>query len=111
MTTYPKSDGLNALLQEIELYAQLKAEHGGTDVTHVIDESVAMGMDNDCTAATARSIVGAVVGKDGVPAHWYKNFNDTLHSYRIDQARFSIRDILRRFETQARRIYDQTESL
>jgi len=36
---------------------------GGTDVTKVISETVAMGLDNDCTAAMAGSIVGAIVGK------------------------------------------------
>jgi len=40
---------------------------GGNDVTKVISETVAMGDDNDCTAATAGSIVGAIVGKSGVP--------------------------------------------
>ena len=83
---------------------------GGTDVTRVLGETVAMGMDNDCTAATAGSIVGAVVGKDGVPAHWHENFNDTIHSYLINHARFSIRDLLERFERQAQQLYKQPES-
>jgi len=42
---------------------------GGTDFTRVIAETVAMGMDNDCTAATAGSIVGAIVKKQGIPEH------------------------------------------
>ncbi len=45
---------------------------GGRDFTRVIGETVAMGMDNDCTAATAGSLVGAVVGKQGIPEHWYR---------------------------------------
>ena len=41
---------------------------GGRDVTRVIGETVAMGLDNDCTAATAGSLVGAVQTFDGKPA-------------------------------------------
>ena len=78
---------------------------GGKDFTRVIGETVAMGMDNDCTAATAGSIVGAVVGKKGIPKHWYKNYNNTIHSYLIGKKRFSINGVLRRFETQAKKVY------
>ena len=74
---------------------------GGTDYTKVISETVAMGMDNDCTAATAGSIVGAIVGKAGIPEHWYKNFNDEVHSYLIGQKKFAISDLLKRFARQA----------
>lgn len=77
---------------------------GGTDFTKVISETVAMGMDNDCTAATAGSIAGAIVGKKGIPKHWYARFNNTVHSYLIGKKRFSITDILRRFRKQAERV-------
>ncbi len=78
---------------------------GGTDFTRVIGETVAMGLDNDCTAATAGSIVGAVVGKKGIPARWHKPFGDTIRSYLIGRKKFSIRDVCQRFEKQARRIH------
>lgn len=78
---------------------------GGTDFTRVIGETVAMGMDNDCTAATAGSIVGAVVGRKGIPSRWHRGFGDTIHSYLIGSRRFSIRNVLRRFERQARRVH------
>ena len=71
---------------------------GGRDVTKVISQVVAMGMDNDCTAATAGSIVGAVVGGKGVPPHWYKRYNDTVNSYLIGKPKFSISGLLSRFE-------------
>lgn len=74
---------------------------GGTDYTKVIGETVAMGMDNDCTAATAGSIVGAIVGKSGIPEHWYRNFNDKVISYLIGHESFSIADLLKRFARQA----------
>ena len=83
---------------------------GDTDFTKVIGETVAMGMDNDCTAATAGSIVGAVVCKKGIPEHWYRNFNNTIHSYLSGKKRFSISGTLRRFETQARRIHSQQQN-
>jgi len=74
---------------------------GGLDVTRVIAETVAMGQDNDCTAATAGSIVGAIVGKKGVPEHWYKPFGDVCHTYLIGIDQFSIFDLLARFAAQA----------
>lgn len=76
---------------------------GENDVTKVLSETVAMGMDNDCTAATAGSIVGAIVGMQGVPKHWYKNFNNKIHSYLIQQPLFKIDDVLNRFTIQARK--------
>jgi ADP-ribosylglycohydrolase len=80
---------------------------GKTDFTRVIGETVAMGMDNDCTAATAGSIVGAVIGKRGIPAKWTRGFEDTIHSYLIGRRRFSIRNVLNRFEKQARIVHRQ----
>jgi len=79
---------------------------GGNDVTKVLSETVAMGYDNDCTAATAGSIVGAIVGKKGVPDHWYKNFNNTVHSYLIGHETFYIDDLVKRFTALARKVYD-----
>lgn len=76
---------------------------GGTDVTRVISEAVAMGLDNDCTAATAGSIAGAIAGKKGIPENWYKNFNNTVHSYLIGNEEFKIDDLLKRFRNQAKR--------
>ena len=78
---------------------------GGTDFTRVISEVVAMGLDNDCTAATAGSLVGACVGLNGIPEHWYKPFNNTVHSYLIGQERFEIDDLVRRFSKQAQRVH------
>jgi hypothetical protein len=63
-----------------------------------------MGLDNDCTAATAGSIVGAVVGKKRIPPHWCRNFNNTVHSYLIGRPRFRINDLVARFGRQAERI-------
>ncbi|MBU3182996.1 ADP-ribosylglycohydrolase family protein [Clostridium psychrophilum] len=78
---------------------------GGNDVTKVLSEIVAMGMDNDCTAATAGSIVGAIVGIKGVPEHWYKNFNNTVLSYLIGKDEFKIDDLINRFMKQAVEVF------
>ncbi|HPQ48286.1 MAG TPA: ADP-ribosylglycohydrolase family protein, partial [Clostridia bacterium] len=67
------------------------------DVAGVISNLVAMGLDNDCTAATAGSIVGAIVGKDGVPKHWYAPFNDKVRTYMNGVPELSITDVLNRF--------------
>jgi ADP-ribosylglycohydrolase len=75
---------------------------GRTDFSRVIGETVAMGLDNDCTAATAGSIVGAVVGKKGIPEKWYRQFNNTIHAYLIRRKRFSISGVSKRFAKQAR---------
>ena len=77
---------------------------GGTEVTKVIGQTVAMGLDNDCTAATAGSIVGAVVGRKGVPKHWHRNFHNTVLSHLIGKPKFRISDLAARFTQQAERI-------
>ena len=77
----------------------------GTDFSRVIGEVVAMGQDNDCTAATAGSIVGAVVGRAGIPKHWYKRFNNTVYTYMIKRTKFRIDDVVKRFGRQAGRVF------
>jgi len=74
---------------------------GGTDVTRVISETVAMGLDNDCSAATAGSIVGAVVGRRNIPEYWYKRFNNKVHTYIKDNRIFYIDDVVLRYAKQA----------
>jgi ADP-ribosylglycohydrolase len=80
---------------------------GGNDFTRVIGETVAMGMDNDCTAATAGSIIGAILGKNLIPQHWVNKFNNTVHSYLIGKTNFKIDNLTRRFTKAAIRIYDE----
>jgi len=47
--------------------------------------------------------VGAAIGIDNIPAHWYKPFNDTILSYSKTVESYSIQDVLRRFEALARK--------
>ena len=41
-----------------------------------ITTAVMCGMDTDCTAGTAASIVGAAVGYEGLDKRWVEPFND-----------------------------------
>ncbi len=77
---------------------------GGDDYTKMIGETVAMGQDNDCTAATAGSIFGAVYGAGAIPEHWTRNFNNTMHSYLKGQRTFALDDMINRFAAQAERV-------
>ncbi len=75
---------------------------GGDDFTKVIGETVAMGLDNDCTAASAGSIFGAAYGKDAIPEHWTRNSNNRAHSFIIGVESFAIDDMIDRFTALAR---------
>ena len=77
---------------------------GGGDFSKAISETVAMGMDNDCTAATTGSIAGAIVGRGGIAAHWTKSFNNKIRSYFHGNPDFAIDDVLRRFTAAARKV-------
>ena len=78
---------------------------GGDDFTKVIGETVAMGLDNDCTAASAGSIFGAAYGADAIPERWTRNFNNKAHSFIIGQPEFAIDDMLNRFTALARQVH------
>ncbi len=78
---------------------------GGQDFTGVIGQTVAMGFDNDCNAATAGSIAGAILGRSAIPAHWYRCFNNTVHSYLNGYPSFALDDLVARFTAQAKRVF------
>lgn len=71
---------------------------GRRDFTKVIGETVAMGMDNDCTAATAGSIFGAAYGRGAIPSHWTRPFRNRIRTYMNGREWLTIRDTLKRFE-------------
>jgi ADP-ribosylglycohydrolase len=85
------------------LYVTFGLLLGGRVFTKVIGETVAMGFDNDCTGATAGSIVGAVLGEHRVPTHWTDRFENTLQSYLNDTPEFIDLDHLgQRYLAQAK---------
>ena len=77
---------------------------GADDFSKVISETVAMGLDNDCTAATAGSIFGAAYGIDAIPEHWTRDFNNKVYSYIIGQPEFAIDDMVDRFTALAQNV-------
>lgn len=77
---------------------------GGEDFTKAIGETVAMGLDNDCTAATVGSVYGAAYGVDAIPSHWTRNFNNKAYSYINGIETFALDDMFQRYATQAERV-------
>ena len=80
---------------------------GQGDFTKTIGEIVAMGLDNDCTAATAGSIFGAVYGIERIPEHWWKPFKNGVRSYLRGHKEFATSDVVKRFMAVARRTWDE----
>ncbi len=70
---------------------------GQNDFTTGISQTVGMCFDNDCTAATAGSILGAFNGIDFIPDYWYTPWNNTIKSYLHGYKEFKIDDIISRF--------------
>ena len=80
---------------------------GDGDFVKTVSETVAMGMDNDCTAATAGSLLGACKGKAAIPARFAEKFNNTIRSYFHGNPVYQIDDILNRFTAQAQKVFGQ----
>jgi len=62
-------------------------------------------MDNDCTAASAGSIIGAIVGKKNIPEYLTKRLNNTCDSYLRGVGKFKIDDMAKRFMAISKQIY------
>lgn len=72
---------------------------GKKDFTRTIGETVAMSGDNDCTGATAGSILGAVIGLENIPPHWYAPFQGRMHIYLNEHPEYlGLEDVCQRFE-------------
>jgi ADP-ribosylglycohydrolase len=78
---------------------------GRRDFGKVIGETVAMGMDNDCTAATAASIFGAAYGRRAIPDAWIKPFRNRIRTYMNGREWLTLSDTLKRFERGARAVF------
>ncbi len=78
---------------------------GGGDFTKTIGITVAMGLDNDCTAATAGSLLGAILGIDGIPGHWWKPFRNRCRTYLHNHGHIRNNDLVKRFMGQAARVW------
>jgi len=71
---------------------------GARDFTRTVGLTVAMGLDNDCTAATAGSLLGAALGIEGISNHWWKPFRNRAVTYLDNVPELRNSDIVRRFE-------------
>ena len=70
--------------------------HGSLDYTKTITSAVCGGIDTDCNAGTAGSIVGAAVGIGGIEARWYEPLGDTVRSCVASVGQISISEIVDR---------------
>ncbi len=70
---------------------------GNGDFDKTISETVAMGLDNDCTAATVGSIIGAIVGEKGISPHWTEPFHNKARCYLKGYPEFALDDLVNRF--------------
>ena len=73
-------------------------ELGKGDFAKTIGNTVAMGLDNDCTGATVGSLFGAAYGIDAVDKKWYEKFNNKVYTYINEHPVFAIDDALNRFK-------------
>ena len=78
---------------------------GGRDLVKGLSETVAMGLDSDCTTASAGSIFGAVIGKKNIPEYLYRRFNNTIDTYLIGKESFRFDDMTHRFMKLAKGLY------
>lgn len=53
----------------------------GDSFTNAVSQCVAIGLDNDCTAASIGSMFGAYYTIQGIEDKWYKCFNNKVHTY------------------------------
>ena len=70
---------------------------GKNSYTKGISETVAMAYDNDCTAATVGSVLGAYLGIDCIDPKWYKPWNNKILSYLKGIESFELDDVIERF--------------
>ncbi|MGN1098956.1 MAG: ADP-ribosylglycohydrolase family protein [Christensenellales bacterium] len=68
----------------------------GGDFTKLISDTVAMGHDNDCTAATAGSIFGAFYGMEAIDKKWYDKFNGKIRCFLKNDKAFDFDDVIER---------------
>lgn len=70
---------------------------GKNNYTKGISETVAMAYDNDCTAATVGSVLGAYLGIENIELKWYKPWNNKILSYLNGIESFELDDVIERF--------------
>lgn len=67
----------------------------GDSYTNAVSQCVAMGLDNDCTAASIGSMFGAYYTIQGIEEKWYKCFNNNVHTYLKGYENIKLTDIFK----------------
>jgi len=70
--------------------------HGGGDLRRSVAIAVMGGLDTDCNGATVGSVMGALLGTEGVPADLADPLNDTLETALSGVTRLQISDLVER---------------
>ncbi len=70
--------------------------HSGGEMRRAIAIAVMGGLDTDCNGATAGSVMGALLGEQGVPQDLSKPLNDTLDVALSGMSQFKISDLVER---------------
>ena len=83
--------------------------YGKGDFGKTITLTVMGGLDTDCTAATAGSIMGAVLGRKGLPKKWIEPLGNRVETYLTGKRRWKSDAIARRFLRIARQERAQDE--
>ena len=78
--------------------------YGKGDFEKTITLTVMGGRDTDCTAATAGSIMGAVLGFKRLPKKWIGPLGNRVETYLTGKRRWTSTAVARRFLRIARRV-------
>jgi len=70
--------------------------HGERDLRRAVTIAVMGGLDTDCNGATVGSVMGALLGADGVPIELSRPLNDTLETALSGMSRMAISDLVER---------------
>ncbi len=77
-------------------FVVLSLLHGQLDYSKTITTAVMCGMDTDCTAGTAASIVGAAIGYEGLDKRWIEPFQDQVRTVVADFGHGTISGLVQR---------------
>ncbi len=70
--------------------------YGGLDYAKSMEITLLGGLDTDCNCATLGSVIGMVLGANGLPSEWILPLNDTLKSSVMDFEKVRISDLAKR---------------
>lgn len=72
---------------------------GNLDYSRTITAAVCCGLDTDCNAGTAGSIIGAAIGIGNIDEKWYAPLNDTLKTAVASIGEISVSEVVSRIHT------------